>query len=162
MTTIIKLGPQGEEKIRYTGEIVERVDKHVVISASWTMGMKDLGYARFEPGDRFVEYYYEDRWFNIFEIASSGDIRKGWYCNITEPAQIYDERIEQIDLFLDVWVKPTGETLILDEDEFEAATTMSEDQKVGAQKGLQNLLQWVQERQKPFDTISNRSTSPMQ
>ena len=154
MITVIKLGPQGEEKIRYSGEIVEHADAHVVISARWTMGAKDLGYTRFEPGDHFTEYYYQDHWFNIFEIANAARVRKGWYCNITEPAQIYADRIEQIDLFLDVWVTPTGETTILDEDEFEAATTMSEEQKIGAQKGLRSLLQWVQERQRPFESIA--------
>jgi protein associated with RNAse G/E len=154
MITVIKLGPQGEEKIRYTGETVERTDDSIVISASWTMAVKDLGYARFEPGDHFTEYYYRDHWFNIFEIASAADVLKGWYCNVTEPAQIYDDRIEQVDLFLDVWVQPTGETLVLDEDEFEVAMTlMSKEQRVGAQKGLQNLLQWVQERYRPFDSI---------
>jgi predicted RNA-binding protein associated with RNAse of E/G family len=118
------------------------------------MAVKDLGYARFEPGDHFTEYYYRDHWFNIFEIASAADVLKGWYCNVTEPAQIYDDRIEQVDLFLDVWVQPTGETLVLDEDEFEVAMTlMSKEQRVGAQKGLQNLLQWVQERYRPFDSI---------
>ncbi len=154
MITVIKLGPQGEEKIRYTGEIAEHTHGNIVISASWTMGVKELGYTRFEPGDLFTEYYYQDHWFNIFEIANAAGIRKGWYCNITEPAQIYADRIEQIDLFLDVWVKPTGETTILDEDEFEAATTMSEEQKIGAQKGLRDLLQWVQERQRPFESIT--------
>ena len=156
MITIVKLGPQGEEKIRYTGEIVERSGRQVVISAHWTMGVKELGYTRFEPGDRFTEYYYADRWFNIFEIANAAGTRKGWYCNITEPAQILDERIEQIDLFLDLWVTPTGETLVLDRDEFEAATTMSAMQRKGAEKGLQILLEWVQERQKPFDGIFAR------
>ncbi|MBA2678601.1 MAG: DUF402 domain-containing protein [Ktedonobacteraceae bacterium] len=155
MITVIKLGPQGEEKIRYTGETVEQANGHIVISARWTMGTKDLGYVRFEPGDQFTEYYYQDHWFNIFEIASVAGMRKGWYCNITEPAQIYDDRIEQIDLFLDVWIQPTGETLVLDEDEFEAATaSMSEAQRQGAERGLQNLLQWVQKRQKPFNSIT--------
>ncbi len=157
MITVIKLGPQGEEKIRYSGEFVEHADSYIVISARWTMGVKELGYTRFEPGDIFTEYYYQDHWFNIFEIANAAGMRKGWYCNITEPAQIYADRIEQIDLFLDVWVKPAGETLILDEDEFEAATTMSEVQKIGAQKGLRDLLQWVQERQRPFESITTEA-----
>ena len=154
MITIIKLGPQGEEKIRYTGEIVERSGRQIVISANWTMGVKDLGYTRFEPGDHFTEYYYEDHWFNIFEIVNTIGARKGWYCNVTEPAHIFHDRIEQIDLFLDVWVSPQGETLVLDEDEFEATTTMNKEQRKGAEEGLQSLLQWVQGRHKPFDSIS--------
>ncbi len=154
MVTVIKLDPLGQEKIRYTGDILSRSSTHVVISASWTMATKDLGYARFEPGDHFTEYYYEDRWFNIFEIASSLGMRKGWYCNITEPAHIYTDRIEQVDLFLDVWVDPDGRPLILDEDEFVAATTLSAAQRQGAQQGLHDLLRTLQERQTPFSSIT--------
>lgn len=153
MITIIKLDPRGDEKIRYTGEVLEQVGGRVVISASWTLGVKDLGYVRFEPGDLFTEYYYEDHWFNIFEIVSANGLRKGWYCNITEPAYIYDERIEQVDLFLDVWVDVRGKYLVLDEDEFAVATSMSKEQRSGALIGLQALLHSLQMRQSPFDKI---------
>ena len=88
MVTIIKLNPQGHEMIRYDGQRL-RQDKHgMVIQAYWTMPARDLGYARFETGDRFTEYYYTDRWFNIFDIADANGTRRGWYCNIAEPAQI--------------------------------------------------------------------------
>ncbi len=153
MITIIKLDPRGNEKIRYTGEVLEQAGGRVVISATWTLGVKDLGYVQFEPGDLFTEYYYEDHWFNIFEIVSAKGLRKGWYCNITEPAHIYDERIEQVDLFLDVWIDVQGKYLVLDEDEFAVATSMSKKQRSGALTGLQALLHWLQMRQSPFDKI---------
>jgi len=153
MITIIKLSPRGEEKIRYTGEVQERAERYIVIRANWTMGRKDLGYVQFEPGDHFTEYYYQDHWFNIFEIASTEGVRKGWYCNITEPAHIFSERIEQIDLFLDVWIDPQGKSLVLDEDEFAASTLMSKEQRTGAQAGLQHLLSWLHTRQTPFDSL---------
>src|SRR5579864_5104981 len=106
MITIIKLDPAGVEITRYTGTILERSAYEVVIEAAWTRPDCDLGYTRFETGDQFIEYYYTDRWFNVFAVASKEGIKKGWYCNIAEPACISGDVITQVDLYLDVWVSP--------------------------------------------------------
>jgi uncharacterized protein len=150
MITVSKLNSLGEKKIQYQGEIVEYLSNGVVILAYWKHPTKDLGYTRFEPGDRFIEYYYTDRWFNIFDISTTIGERKGWYCNIAEPAFIYDDHIEQIDLLLDVWVAPEGTLLLLDQDEFEADTTLNDEQRKGAQQGLHDLLQMIAARREPF------------
>jgi len=155
MITVVKLNPLGETKIQYRGEVIERLADGVVIQAYWSQPTKNLGYTSFEPGDSFREYYYTDRWFNIFDIVSTKGIRKGWYCNIAEPAVIYDDRIEQVDLLLDVWVTSRGEILILDEDEFAADTTLSQEQRAAAQKALQALLAMIAARQETFSSVAN-------
>src|SRR5215469_737006 len=136
MITVVKRDTQGNIKVRYQAQVIEQRPHSVVLQAEWTLPARDLGYICFEPGDRFTEYYYTDRWFNIFEIASADGMRKGWYCNIAEPARVSDNHVEQIDLILDVWVNPSGELLILDEDEFAADTTLSDEQRNAAQRGL--------------------------
>ncbi len=153
MTTVVKQNPVGDVKIRYAGEIIEYLAHGVVIQAFWTLPARDLEYVVFEPGDKFTEYYYTDRWYNIFEIAHSDGTRKGWYCNVAEPAQIHDNEIEQIDLLLDVWVDPQGKTLVLDEDEFATDTTLTQEQRQGAQRGLQSLLQLLTTRQEMFASL---------
>jgi uncharacterized protein len=154
MITVVKQSPQGEPKVQYQGEIIERSHDEVIIQAYWRQPAKDLGYTEFEPGDSFTEYYYADKWFNIFDITSVDGRRKGWYCNVAEPASISDDCIMQIDLLLDVWVDPTGKTLILDEDEFEADTTLTDEQRRGAEQGLQHLLALIAERSEPFVELS--------
>lgn len=155
MITVIKLNVQKQPKVRYQGEVVKRLPHGVVIQAIWTWPARDLGYTRFETGDRFTEYYYTDRWFNIFDILSANGERKGWYCNITEPAMLFDDHIEQVDLLLDVWVSSEGKPLILDEDEFAADTILSEEQRHGARQGLQTLLQMLADRQEVFSDIAD-------
>jgi predicted RNA-binding protein associated with RNAse of E/G family len=150
MITVIKLDPQGQEQLRYHGEIIEQHQHGVVIQATWDRQSYDLGYTRFETGDRFTEYYYTDRWYNIFEIATADGVRKGWYCNIAEPARIENDTIKQVDLFLDVWVDPDGQPLLLDEDEFAAVTTLSEEQRDKARQGLQAILQMLEAREEVF------------
>jgi uncharacterized protein len=156
MITVFKLSLQGEVKVQYRGEVIKRDAHSVVIQASWTMPARDLGYTQFKPGDRFTEYYYANRWFNIFDIAGRDGIRKGWYCNIAEPAQIANDSIKQIDLLLDVWINPQGQPLLLDEDEFAAATTLSVEQRHGAQQGLQALIQMLTTREEPFARLAKR------
>lgn len=156
MVTIVKLNPRGQEKTHYSGDIVEQDAQHVVIQARWARKRHDLGYVVFEPGDRFTEYYYTHRWYNIFDIATSDSKRKGWYCNVAEPAVIQAERIEQVDLLLDVWVGPDGSLLFLDEDEFAADTTLSNEQRRRAKEGMQALLRMIADRQEVFSNIAKR------
>ena len=150
MITVSKLNSLGEIKIQYQGEIVEHLSNGVVIQAYWKYPTKELGYTRFEPGDRFIEYYYTNRWFNIFDISTTDGKRKGWYCNVAEPALIHDDHIEQVDLLLDVWLDPGGGLLLLDEDEFEADTTLTDKQRKGARQGLHELLQMIATQAEPF------------
>jgi len=157
MITVTKLNPLGERKIQYQGEVIQRLSHGVVIQAYWKQPAKDLGYTLFEPGDQFIEYYYTDRWFNIFDISSAGGTHKGWYCNIAEPAHIHDEQIEQVDLLLDVWVNPKGAPLVLDEDEFESDATLNDEQRRGAQRALQDLLQMIAAQTEPFSYRKDKS-----
>ncbi len=152
--TVVKLNPQGVPKIQYQGEIAERVSNGIIISAYWRHSAKDLGYVCFEPGDHFTEYYFTDHWYNIFDIASANGQRKGWYCNMAQPAMIVGDRVEQIDLLLDVWVDPRGVPLVLDEDEFERDTTLNEAQRAGAQQGLRDILRMVEKQEEPFVFMS--------
>ena len=153
MITVTKKDTQGKPKIQYKGEVLERSAYGVVIQARWVQPTKELGYTTFEPGDQFIKYYYTARWFNIFDISSAAGVHKRWYCNVAEPAGISDDHIEQVDLLLDVWVNPKGATLILDEDEFVADTTLSGEQRTRARQGLQALLQLIATRQEMFSRL---------
>jgi uncharacterized protein len=153
MVTVVKLNPQGEEKIRYPAQVSARLENGVMLDAYWNHARKDLGYTIFEPGDHFIEYFYSDRWFNIFAIATADGQRKGWYCNIAAPALIATEQVEQIDLLLDVWVTPDGQLLILDEDEFTADLTITTEQRRNARQGLRDLLALIAARHEPFTEL---------
>jgi hypothetical protein len=70
-------------------------------------------------GDRFVETFYSDRWYNVFAIYDRDDgVFKGWYCNVGYPAVIEKDTVSYIDLALDLWVAADGAQTVLDEDEF--------------------------------------------
>ncbi len=116
--TVVKLDTRQRVKLCYPADLVEWHSCGVVLTAAWALPARDLGDVRVEPGDRFTEYYYTDRWFDVQEVARADGRRKGWYCDIAEPAVIEGDQFTLVDLELDVWVSAAGEPLILDEDEF--------------------------------------------
>jgi len=108
--TVIKRNLQGEETWRYTGVLTRRAGTSLHLEAPFN-GPETLVMGTFiKPGDRFVETYYTDRWYNIFEVHDRDDERvKGWYCNVAQPAVLEaGDRLSYVDLALDLWVAPDG------------------------------------------------------
>ena len=142
---IIKQDYQGTETFRYSGMIIKRGLNLIILEAFFNREDTPVGDIILRRGDRFIETYYADRWYNIFEIhEGSSDKVKGWYCNIGYPAEIQDTQISYRDLALDLLVYPDGEQLILDEDEFNALPLPPED-RTTALKALMELQIWFRE-----------------
>lgn len=119
--TVIKNDHTGQEVWRYAGRLLARGTSWVKLEAFFNRPDRATPYHTFRQGDRFIEWFYSDRWYNIFEIHDrDGDALKGWYCNIGFPAEIGEESVSYIDLALDLLVYPDGRQLVLDEDEFAA------------------------------------------
>lgn len=128
---VIKQNPPGEEIWRYRGEIIERAPDYLVLEAFFDRDDMDFHGIRLCKGDRFVETYYFERWYNVFEIHDREDDRlKGWYCNVSTPAVEDDGQVIYKDLALDLLVFPDGRQIVLDEDEFEALDLPPREQKM--------------------------------
>ncbi len=147
-----KLDTQGRFVFGYEGVVAEWLPNGVCVEAFWTRPAMELGYTTFETGDRFTEWYYTDRWYNILRIHAQDGALKGWYCNITMPATIADGVIAYRDLLLDLWVAPDGQTQTLDEDEFNADTTLDANIRATARAALAELQALVGRRATPFET----------
>ena len=66
--TIIKRDAQGKDELSYHGVLFECCDEHVCIDAVFGFADRDLGYMRLRRGDLFREWFFRDRWFNIFRV----------------------------------------------------------------------------------------------
>jgi len=140
IVTIIKLNTFHEETWRYDGRVLERDDHSLLVEARFNRSDLLFHDVPLRKNDRFVERYYADRWYNIFAIHDKDDDRlKGWYCNVTFPAEIEPGRIAYVDLALDLLVYPDGRYLILDEDEF-AELALDQDTSEKARKALDQLI----------------------
>ena len=138
--TVIKNDHTGKEMWRYEGTILEREPNRVRLEARFNRDDLALDYVTFRRGDRFVEDYYSDRWYNVFEVHDVEDDHvKGWYCNFTRPAVLGADTIRADDLALDLFVTPDHRTLILDEDEY-TALPLSEQERAQVAAALEALL----------------------
>ena len=134
-----KKNPEGEVKHEYEGVILQRDERSIIVEALFDRADMPFMDVVFKKGDRFVEYYYSDRWYNIFVIHDRDDEQvKGWYCNIGLPAVFEDGLVSYVDLALDLWVSVSGEQTLLDEDEFESLQ-LSKEWRNGALNGLKEL-----------------------
>jgi protein associated with RNAse G/E len=134
-----KKNPAGEVTYEYEGTLLSRDEHSIKLEARFDRADMPFMDTVFKTGDLFIEFYYTDRWYNIFVIRDREDRNvKGWYCNIGKPAVIEDSVVSYVDLALDLWVSVTGEQTVLDEDEFEQLN-LSEELRVGALNGLEEL-----------------------
>jgi uncharacterized protein len=153
LLTVKKLNLNHEVVIAYEGVVLERALNAIVLEARLQRETMDLGYTTFEHLDRFVEYFFSDRWYNIFEIHSVHDDHlKGWYCNIAQPAVLGEETIEQVDLALDVWINPDGSYRVLDQAEFDALE-IDRATRLRAQQAVGELIYLLYHRAAPFTSI---------
>jgi hypothetical protein len=153
--TIHLLKPSKSTTITYTGELLRHEPGYRLIHARWERPRLDLGYVAFEPGDHFYEHFYTERWYTIFELRGESGALKGWYCNVSRPAQFDNAMIVSEDLELDLFVAPDRvQMLRLDLDEFAARGFDSSDPEAhtAALAALNELEQMAQAGVLPFDS----------
>jgi hypothetical protein len=135
----------------YEAEIVQRGETWICVAAFFDHDDVDTGVVTFRRGDRMTEWFYNDRWYNVFKLEDVEDHSlKGWYCNITYPAMITTDSVTWDDLALDVFVSPDYVVTLLDEDEFNALN-LSDHVRTAALAAVEALRQLVAQQQPPFD-----------
>lgn len=143
-----KKNPKGEITYQYEGILLSRDENSITLEALFDREDMPFMDIVLKKGDRFVEHYYSDRWYNVFAVYDRDNGKlKGWYCNVGEPAVIEDSLVSYVDLALDLWVSANGKQTVLDEDEFEKLD-LNEELGVGALSGL-NELKRLFENNKP-------------
>lgn len=144
-----KKNPAGEVTYEYEGVLLKRDEYSITLEALFDRADMPFVDTVLRTGDRFVEYYYSNRWYNIFEVHDRDDERiKGWYCNVCTPAEFEDGIVSYVDLALDLWVSADGTQHVLDEDEFEALQ-LDPELRNGALHGLEDLRQFLLNNKPP-------------
>ncbi len=153
---VLKLDHEGRELLRYEGEVLRRDTQHVCLRAVFQHDDMAFGHITFSRGDVFTEWFYSDRWYNVFRIEDgAGGALKGWYCNITRPAQIGRDVVSAEDLALDLFVAPDGSSRLLDEDEF-AELGLSPPDEMAARRAVAQLRAAVAQGTGPFGELRAR------
>ena len=141
---VLKKNLAGEVTWQYEGVVLSR-EENMRNTLEALFNRDDMPFMDIvlKRNDRFVETFYSDRWYNIFEIYDRDDGKfKGWYCNIGKPAIIGDDFVSYVDLALDLWVSANGEQTVLDEDELEELN-LADELKQKVYDSLKELQEFI-------------------
>lgn len=126
--TVRKLNHAGREVFRYWAELLEVTGSYVKLQAVFDLPDNKTHGISFRKGDRFIEWHYLDRWYNVFAVYDVDSQQlKGWYCNLTRPAAFEDRVLSAEDLELDMVVYPDGSFELLDVEEYETLELTAEE-----------------------------------
>ena len=143
---ILKKNLADEVTWQYDSEVLRRDETSITVEAFFNRDDMPFQEIILKRNDRFVETFYTDKWFNIFEIYDRDDGKlKGWYCNITKPAVVDADSVAYVDLALDLWVAADGTQTVLDEDELEELK-LGEELKKKVYEGLDELRKHFNEK----------------
>jgi protein associated with RNAse G/E len=107
-----------------------------------------------QKGTRSYEYYWLDRWYNVFRFHEPDDTFRNYYCNVGLPPKFGNGVLDYVDLDIDVVVTDTGDVHVLDRDDFDRNATkfgLSPEIRNQTESALEQLLSLIRLRKFPFE-----------
>ena len=144
----------GREHRRWPARIAETVGPLIVLDAVFDEEIEHDLLGKVLSGTISTEYYWLDRWYNVFRFSSSDQVLQKFYCNINAPPQFDGRVLSYVDLDIDVLVEPDLTYRILDEDDFEQNARRygyPEEIRTNARCALAEVIGLIESRAFPFD-----------
>lgn len=103
----------------WTCELIERTDSLLIFGGEFDRDIFHPGLGDIKRGTISYEYYWLDRWYNVFRFHEPDGSFRNYYCNISMPPVFEKGVLDYTDLDIDVTVWPGFVYEILDEVEHE-------------------------------------------
>ena len=100
-----------------------------------------------------TEYYWLDRWYNVFRFRDADLNLKRFYCNINMPPRFDGQTLTYVDLDIDVLVEPDLSYRVLDLEDFQENARQYNypvEIQTGAHRALDELIGLIETRAFPF------------
>ena len=104
-------------------------------------------------GTPSLEYYWLDRWYNVFRFAQPDGNLRNYYCNVNVPAKFDGETLSYVDLDLDILVDPDFSYRVIDIEDFERNAKLfgyTEELQANARQALAELVSLIKSHAFPF------------
>jgi uncharacterized protein len=134
----------------------------IVLDAEFDVDVSHELLGEIKRRTKTVEYYWLNRWYNVFRFLKEDGSTRLWYCNINRPPQFDGHTITYVDLDIDILVQPDLSFQVLDEDEFETNAKRygySDEEKSNAHAAVKDLIGMIEERHFPFVFASSSVSS---
>jgi uncharacterized protein len=151
--TICVLKHDGAEHRRWSASLARHEGDLIVLEAEFDIDVSHEILGEIKQQTRTVEYYWLNRWYNVFRFLNDDGSTRLWYCNINTPPEFKDSMLRYVDLDIDIVLHADFSFQILDMDEFETNARRygySDEEKEQAQKAVDELIIMIEARQFPF------------
>ena len=141
----------------WTADLVSTEDSLLLFVGRFEKNVShpDLGFIR--RGTYSYEYYWLDRWYNVFRFHEPDGEFRNFYCNINRPPVFTGVTLDYVDLDIDLLVGADGSVRTLDLEEFELNAEKyryPRDVMDGALQALRELTALIESGDFPFDSIA--------
>lgn len=144
----------GSEHRNWPAQVLKQEGPLIVLDACFDQEITHDLLGTIIAGTTSIEYYWLDRWYNVFRFSQpEGDLRN-YYCNVNIPPEFDGESLSYVDLDIDILVEPDFSFRIVDLEDFEANAARygySEGVQQSARKALTELVGLIENRTFPFN-----------
>lgn len=143
----------GSEHRSWSAQLLTQDGSLLVLDAKFAIDVEHDQLGFIACGTHSLEYYWLDRWYNIFRFGHPDGSVRNFYCNVNLPPTFDGEVLKYADLDLDILVNPDFSYRILDVDDFERNSETygyPEDVRAGARQALDELVKMIEARTFPF------------
>lgn len=151
--TVCVLKHDGAEYRRWRASLARHEGDMIVLDAEFDVDVSHEILGEIKQRTRTVEYYWLNRWYNVFRFLKDDGRTRLWYCNINTPPEFNDGVLTYVDLDIDIVVQSNFSFQLLDMDEFETNARRygySDEEKRQAQNAVDELISAIETRQFPF------------
>ena len=146
----------GTEYRRWEARIESCDDSLVVLDAEFEYAVRHEVFGEIPRGTRTAEYYWFNRWYNIFRFLKNDSSTRLWYCNISTPPKLENGVLSYIDLDMDILVQADFTYQVLDIEEFEQNAKLfgyPDEVRREVQRAIADVSSLIEARQFPFTEI---------
>lgn len=138
----------------WPAELVRREGSLLVLDANFSEEIVHDLLGTIAAGTHSLEYYWLDRWYNIFRFAQPDGTLRNYYCNVNVPPGFDGQTLSYVDLDLDILVAPDMSFQVLDAEDFKSNATLygySDEVRANARQAIDELTGMIEMRTFPFN-----------
>lgn len=147
----------GRERRRWPARVARHDGPLIVLDAVFDEEILHDLLGTIGAGTISREYYWLDRWYNVFRFFEPTGEFRNLYCNINMPPTLSESVLDYVDLDIDILVWPDENIIILDESDFEENAVKFKyptELREQARRAFDELQRLLRERSRGVDIAS--------
>ena len=151
--TVNSRGFDGEIRKSWTAKLLNTKNGMISLLGVFDADVDHSKLGFIKRGTISYEYYWLERWYNVFRFHEPEGALRNYYCNISMPPTFKNDVLNYVDLDIDVLVWKDFRYAVLDEDEYVSRAAIfdyPEDIRNNARNALAEVIRNIGIRDFPF------------